>query len=77
MKHLPIAFCLATIAFAANDAKVTPLMSKDLADIAGKEANMVTVEYAPGGSSAGMYYEARSQTGAGCGPHASQGYASL
>ena len=52
MKHLPIAFCLATIAFAANDAKVTPLMSKDLADIAGKEANMVTVEYAPGGSSA-------------------------
>jgi len=52
VKHLLIGLCLAAIAPAANDAKVTPLMSKDLADIAGKEANMVTVEYAPGGSSA-------------------------
>jgi hypothetical protein len=36
---------------AAEDAKVTPLMTKDLAGIAGKEATMLTVEYAPGASS--------------------------
>src|SRR5689334_4853033 len=52
MKPLLIALCMAAIAAAADDAKVTPLMSKDLADLAGKEAAMVTVEYAPGGSSA-------------------------
>jgi quercetin dioxygenase-like cupin family protein len=31
--------------------KVTPLLSKDLAGVAGKEAVMLTVEYAPGASS--------------------------
>jgi quercetin dioxygenase-like cupin family protein len=35
----------------AQEAKVTPLLSKDLAGLAGKEAVMVTVEYAPGASS--------------------------
>jgi quercetin dioxygenase-like cupin family protein len=34
----------------AQEAKVTPLMSKDLADIPGKEGLMITVENAPGGS---------------------------
>ena len=40
-------------AFPAEDqaAKVTPLMAKDLAGIAGKEGTMVTVEYPPGGVS--------------------------
>ena len=52
MKYLLFGFCLAGIAAASDDAKVTPLMNKDLADIAGKEASIVTVEYAPGGSSA-------------------------
>jgi len=33
----------------AQEAKVTPLMSKDLTEMPGKEALMVTVEYAPGG----------------------------
>ena len=33
---------------AAPEAKVTPLFSKDLKDIAGKEAVMITVEYPPG-----------------------------
>jgi len=47
-----IGLCLAWVAAAANDAKVTPLISKDLTGIAGKEGTMVTVEYAPGGSSA-------------------------
>ena len=32
-------------------AKVTPLMAKDLTLIAGKEGTMITVEYAPGGTS--------------------------
>src|SRR5262245_5343456 len=39
-------------AVAADEAKVTPLMSKDLTGIDGKEGMMLTVEYAPGGSSA-------------------------
>jgi quercetin dioxygenase-like cupin family protein len=47
-----LAFCLVWGAIAANDAKVTPLLSKDLTGIAGKEGTMVTVEYAPGASSA-------------------------
>jgi quercetin dioxygenase-like cupin family protein len=34
----------------AQDAKVTPLMSKDLADCPGKEALMITVVYPPGAS---------------------------
>jgi quercetin dioxygenase-like cupin family protein len=35
----------------AQNPKVTPLMSKELAGLAGKEAVMLTVEYAPGASS--------------------------
>lgn len=35
----------------AQDAKVTTLMSKDLAKNPGKELLMITVEHAPGGSS--------------------------
>jgi quercetin dioxygenase-like cupin family protein len=31
-----------------QQAKVTPLIAKDLAELAGKEAVMLTVEYAPG-----------------------------
>ena len=50
MKIVLIAWCL--VAAAAQDAKVTPLLTKDLTGIAGKEGTMVTVEYAPGGSSA-------------------------
>ena len=34
----------------AQEPRVTPLMSKDLRDIPGKEGLMITVEYAPGGS---------------------------
>jgi quercetin dioxygenase-like cupin family protein len=40
---------LITSAF-AQDAKVTPLMSKDLADLPGKEGMMITVVYPPGAS---------------------------
>jgi len=35
---------------AAQEAKVTQLMSKDLANIPGKEGLMITVEYPPGSS---------------------------
>jgi quercetin dioxygenase-like cupin family protein len=51
MTRVLIAICLAAGAAAAQDAKVTPLMTQELAG-AGKEATMITVEYAPGGSSA-------------------------
>src|SRR5262245_3285784 len=37
---------------AAQEPKVTPLMSKDLPENPGKEALMIMVEHAPGGSSA-------------------------
>ena len=36
----------------AQEAKVTSLMSKDLTENPGKEVLMITVEHAPGGSSA-------------------------
>jgi len=52
MTKVLLTICLAAAAAVAQDAKVTPLMAKDLAEIAGKEATMVTVEYAPGASSA-------------------------
>jgi quercetin dioxygenase-like cupin family protein len=51
MKLVLMALCLAIVA-SAEDAKVTPLVTKDLTGIAGKEASMLTVEYAPGASSA-------------------------
>jgi quercetin dioxygenase-like cupin family protein len=41
---------LITGSLMAQQAKVTPLMSKDLPETPGKEALMITVEYAPGGS---------------------------
>src|SRR5215472_17484576 len=40
--------CLMSTALVAQEAKVTPLMSKDLADLPGKEGVMITVEYPPG-----------------------------
>src|SRR5262249_33637910 len=43
--------CVMTGTAMAQEPKVTPLMSKDLADYPGKEAVMITVEHVPGGSS--------------------------
>ena len=43
---------LSTGAAAADDAKVTPLTAKELSGFPGKEGVMLTVEYAPGASSA-------------------------
>src|SRR5499426_2067601 len=43
------AFLIASALF-AQDAQVTPLMSKDLAEFPGKEGLMITVVYPPGAS---------------------------
>src|SRR5215467_5784219 len=51
MKRLAFASVfLLSRALYAQDAQVTPLMSKDLPDIPGKEALMITVVYPPGSS---------------------------
>src|ERR1700736_4316977 len=42
--------CLMSGMLVAQDAKVTPLTSKDLADFPGKEGLMITVVYPPGAS---------------------------
>jgi quercetin dioxygenase-like cupin family protein len=52
---------LAFVAFEAHvlaQAKATPLVTKDLMGIAGKEGVMLTVEYAPGQSSASHRHNA-------------------
>jgi quercetin dioxygenase-like cupin family protein len=46
-----VLLCLMTGTALAEQAKVTSLMSKDLAGNPGKEVQMLTVEHAPGGSS--------------------------
>ena len=48
-RMLVLAFLL-TSNLMAQDAKVKPLMSKDLTEFPGKEGLMITVEYPPGGS---------------------------
>src|SRR5947209_9841399 len=40
--------CLMSGTLVAQEAQVTPLMSKDLADFPGKEGLMITVVYPPG-----------------------------
>ncbi len=52
MRSALVAIWLLTAAAEAQDAKVTPMLTKELTNLPGKEALMVTVEYAPGGSSA-------------------------
>ena len=47
-----VLLCLMTGTAAAEEPKVTSLMSKDLSENPGREALMITVEHAPGGSSA-------------------------
>lgn len=50
MTKILIALCLAAAApAAAQEAKVTPLMTQELAGMAGKEAALNLVEYPPGG----------------------------
>jgi len=44
--------CFMTVTAMAQEPKVTALMSKELPESPGREALMITVEHAPGGSSA-------------------------
>ena len=46
-----VLLCLMTGTAMAQQAKVTPLMSKDLPENPGREVLMITVEHATGGSS--------------------------
>ena len=53
MKIAKLILCLAwltSIPLLSQDAKVTPLLSKDLPDFPGKEGLMIAVEYPPGAS---------------------------
>jgi quercetin dioxygenase-like cupin family protein len=52
MKRICVLLCLVASTTLAQDAKVATLLTKDLAGIPGKEGSMLTVEYAPGASSA-------------------------
>ena len=52
MKNSMVVLCLLAGLLAAQPAKVTPLMTKDLTGSPGKEGVMLTVEYAPGGTGA-------------------------
>ena len=58
MVAVAAAFGMVTAAAAADEPKVTPLMARDLVGTPGKEATMITVEYAPGGSSAEHRHDA-------------------
>jgi quercetin dioxygenase-like cupin family protein len=58
MIRVLIAAGVAAVTLAAQNVKVTPLVTKELPEMPGKEATMVTVEYAPGGSSAAHRHNA-------------------
>ena len=50
MTKVLIALCLTAATAAAQEAKVTPLTTQELAGIDGNEGAMIMVEYAPSGS---------------------------
>jgi quercetin dioxygenase-like cupin family protein len=52
MTRVLIALCLAASTALAQEAKVTPLMTHELAKMDEQEGTLVMVEYAPGGSDA-------------------------
>ena len=49
-KVILVLACLLSGTVVAQEAKVTPLLSKDLPNLPGKEGLMITVEYPPGSS---------------------------
>ena len=53
-----VAAALGMVSAAAAEPKVTPLMARDLVGTPGKEATMITVEFAPGWSSAEHRHDA-------------------
>ena len=52
IKRILMFSILLTGTLVAQEAKVTPLLSKDLTGIPGKEGRMITVDYAPGATDA-------------------------
>jgi quercetin dioxygenase-like cupin family protein len=58
MTKLLTALCLGAAVLAAQSTNAIPLMTKDLPEVSGKEAMMLTVEYAPGASSAAHRHNA-------------------
>jgi len=52
IKLVALVLCLMSATAVAQEPKVTSLMSKDLPENPGRQALMITVEHAPGGSSA-------------------------
>ena len=58
MTKVMIAVCIGALTLAAQNAKITPMLTKELREMPGKEASMVTVEYGPGGSSAAHRHNA-------------------
>src|SRR5690349_433224 len=51
MTKMLMAMCVMAAALAGQGARVTPLITQELAGSSDKEAMMLTVEYAPGASS--------------------------
>ena len=49
-KIVLVLVCLMSVSLVAQEAKLAPLMSKDLTECPGKEGVMITVEYPPGHS---------------------------
>ena len=49
-KIVLVLVCLVSTTLVAQEARVAPLLSKDLAECSGKEGVMITVEYPPGHS---------------------------
>jgi quercetin dioxygenase-like cupin family protein len=54
-----VALCLVAGTAMAQEAKVTPLMTKELAGNPGKELVMMTVEHVPGGASPAHQHNAQ------------------
>jgi quercetin dioxygenase-like cupin family protein len=52
IKRILMVSILLTGTLVAQEAKVTPLLSKDLTGLPGKEGLMITVDYAPGAADA-------------------------
>jgi quercetin dioxygenase-like cupin family protein len=52
MKAILIVLCVMAGTALADGQKVTPLMTRDLPEFPGKEATMLTVDYAPGAQGA-------------------------
>ena len=50
ISSIVVLLCLTAGTLMAQEPKVTPLMTKDLADIPGREVLMMIVEYPPGGA---------------------------